>query len=161
MRANILTFFLFTALIVYTKTNYHQNNRTYKAINFSCTNVLDTIKAQDSLIDKTLISTEEPYYKKAKASYYSDKLTGKKTASGSIFNNSALTCAHKTLKFGTKLKITGHETGKIVYVTVTDRGPFVKGRDLDLSKKAFMLIAPKSYGSFIFIDIEIIKDKIK
>ena len=75
-----------------------------------------------------------------------------------IFNNKELTCAHKTLPFGTKLKVTSIKTGKSVIVTVTDRGPFAKGRHIDLSKKAFMLIAPNKYGGHIMVKIEIIKE---
>ncbi len=67
------------------------------------------------------------------ASFYAKKFHGRKTASGEIFNQNALTCAHKTLPFGTKLLITKLENGDSVIVTVTDRGPFVKGRVVDLS----------------------------
>lgn len=69
-------------------------------------------------------------------SYYGSKFHGKRTASGSIFNMYEMTTAHKTLPFGTKLEVTNKETKKSVVVTVTDRGPFVRGRILDLSKGA-------------------------
>ncbi|WP_438967204.1 septal ring lytic transglycosylase RlpA family protein [Flavobacterium sp.] len=90
----------------------------------------------------------------AHASYYHDKFTGKKTASGKIFNNNELTCAHKSLPFGTILRVTSIKTNKSVDVTVTDRGPFVKGRDIDLSKKAFMNIAPNKYAGSIKVKLE-------
>jgi rare lipoprotein A len=67
------------------------------------------------------------------ASYYSDKFHGRKTASGEIFNMYKLTAAHRTLPFGTKLKVTCINTGKSTVVTVTDRGPFHGNRALDLS----------------------------
>lgn len=70
------------------------------------------------------------------ASYYASHFHGKKTASGEIFSNSKLTCAHKTLPFGTRLKVTNLKNGKWVVVTVNDRGPFVKGRITDLSQVA-------------------------
>jgi rare lipoprotein A len=92
--------------------------------------------------------------KNGHASYYADKFTGRRTASGKIFNNNAYTCANKTMPFGTKLKITCIATKKSVIVIVTDRGPFVRGRDIDLSKRAFMDIAPRSYGGSIKIIIE-------
>jgi rare lipoprotein A len=92
--------------------------------------------------------------KNGHASYYADKFTGRKTASGKIFNNNAYTCASKTLPFGTRLKITSTSTKKSVIVVVTDRGPYVRGRDIDLSKRAFMDIAPRSYGGSIPIIIE-------
>ena len=70
------------------------------------------------------------------ASYYADKFEGKATASGEIFSQKKLTAAHKTLSFGTKLKVTNLQNGKTVLVTVNDRGPFVEDRIIDLSKAA-------------------------
>jgi len=95
--------------------------------------------------------------KNAHASYYASKFTGRRTASGKIFNNNAYTCAHRKLPFGTKLRVTSERTGKSVFVTVTDRGPFVRGRHIDLSKRAFFDIAPNSYGGSIAVIIEIVK----
>jgi rare lipoprotein A len=67
------------------------------------------------------------------ASYYGNE-SGSKTASGQRFNQNAMSCAHRSLPFGTKLKVsTG---GRSVVVTVNDRGPFIRGRVLDLSKGA-------------------------
>lgn len=71
-----------------------------------------------------------------KASFYAKYFHGRKTASGEIFSNSKMTCAHKTLPFGTRLKVTNLQNGKWVVVTVNDRGPFVKGRIADLSQAA-------------------------
>jgi len=71
-----------------------------------------------------------------KASYYADKFNGRKTASGSTFRQRKRTAAHRTLPFGTKLKVKNLDNGRTVHVKVTDRGPFVQGRMLDLSKKA-------------------------
>ena len=67
------------------------------------------------------------------ASWYGKQFNGKLTASGKKFNMYAMTCAHKTLKFGTKLRVTNPDNNKSVIVTVNDRGPFIRGRDLDLS----------------------------
>lgn len=117
----------------------------------------DTIKqSTEQSLDSTALQLEL-FQENAHASYYHDKFTGKKTASGAIFNNNELTCAHKKLPFGTKLKVTSIKTGKSVIVTVTDRGPFAKDRHIDLSKKAFMSIAPNKYGGHIRVNIEIIK----
>ena len=92
-----------------------------------------------------------------KASYYGENHHGRKTASGEIFNMYKYTAAHKYLKFGTMIKVTSLETDKSVIVRINDRGPFIKGRDLDLSKSAFFEIAPKKYGGSINVKIEIIK----
>ena len=71
-----------------------------------------------------------------KASYYADKFNGRKTANGEIFSNSKLTAAHKTLPFGTRVRVTNLRNGKSVKVRINDRGPFVAGRMIDLSKEA-------------------------
>lgn len=71
-----------------------------------------------------------------KASFYADKFNGRKTASGEKFRNSKLTAAHKTLPFGTKVKVINLSNGKSVKVRINDRGPYVAGRIIDLSKKA-------------------------
>jgi rare lipoprotein A len=68
-----------------------------------------------------------------KASFYGNE-SGSKTASGQRFNQNAMTAAHRTLPFGTKVRVTYR--GQSVVVTINDRGPFIKGRVLDLSKGA-------------------------
>lgn len=70
------------------------------------------------------------------ASYYADKFDGRKTASGATFRQRKLTAAHRTLPFGTKVKVKNLRNGKTVKVIINDRGPFVQGRSIDLSKKA-------------------------
>ena len=92
--------------------------------------------------------------KNAHASYYADKFTGRRTASGKRFNNSHYTAAHRKLPFGTKVKVTNESNGKSVIVEITDRGPFIKGRDLDLTKRAFMEIASQRYGGSLKVTIE-------
>jgi len=67
------------------------------------------------------------------ASWYGKKFNGRTTASGESFNMYAMTCAHRTFRFGTKLRVTNPDNNKSVVVTVNDRGPFIKGRTLDLS----------------------------
>lgn len=71
-----------------------------------------------------------------KASYYSKKMSGRMTASGERLHHDSLTCAHRTYPFGTLLKVTNPANGKQVIVRVTDRGPYVKGRIIDLSVRA-------------------------
>ena len=70
------------------------------------------------------------------ASFYSDAFEGKKTASGEIYKSSKMTAAHRTLPFGTRVKVTNLSNNKSVTVTVNDRGPFVKDRVIDLSNTA-------------------------
>ena len=71
-----------------------------------------------------------------KASYYSRIFSGRKTASGERLHPDSLTCAHRTYPFGTKLKVYNPANGRSVIVRVTDRGPFVRGRIIDLSWRA-------------------------
>jgi peptidoglycan lytic transglycosylase len=70
------------------------------------------------------------------ASYYADSLHGEITASGETYDKNALTAAHPSLPFGTRLRVTNLENGKSVEVTVNDRGPHVDDRILDLSAAA-------------------------
>jgi rare lipoprotein A len=72
-------------------------------------------------------------YQYGKASYYAGQFIGRKTANGEIFTSNEYTCAHKTLPFGTKLKVTNLETNESIIVRVNDRGPYVKNRIVDLS----------------------------
>ncbi len=68
-----------------------------------------------------------------KTSFYASSFNGRKTASGEIYRENAHTAAHRTYPFGTMLRLTNPANGKYVTVRVNDRGPFVKGRDLDIS----------------------------
>jgi len=70
------------------------------------------------------------------ASWYGPDFQGRPTASGETFDMHAMTCAHKEYPFGTKLRVTNTANGKSVECIVNDRGPFVKGRDIDLSYAA-------------------------
>ncbi len=81
------------------------------------------------------------------ASYYGIKFNGNKTASGEILNIYKLTAAHKTLPFGTKVKVTFLKTGKSVIVRINDRGPFSKNRIIDLTDKAAQKIGLLKYGT--------------
>ncbi len=96
-------------------------------------------------------------------SYYGDDdgFAGKKTASGEIFNPQDLTAAHKTLPLGTKLKVTNPKNGKTVTVRVNDRGPYSKGRSLDLSSAAADEIDIKSKGVAKVVVEEINPKKVK
>jgi rare lipoprotein A len=70
------------------------------------------------------------------ASFYHDKFHGRKTASGQIYNRNIPSAAHKTLPLGTKVKVTDTKTGKSIVVKVNDRGPYIGGRIIDLSRSA-------------------------
>lgn len=71
-----------------------------------------------------------------KASYYSDRFHGRTTASGEYYFTDSLTAAHQTLPFGSIVKVTNIKNERSVVVRINDRGPFIKGRIIDLSKRA-------------------------
>ena len=81
-----------------------------------------------------------------KASYYARHFTGKKTASGERMNPNQLTAASKTLPLGTRVKVTNLENGRIVHVTINDRGPYVRGRVIDLTPRAAEALAISRKG---------------
>lgn len=132
---------------------------------------LKKLKAADS-IKKIKVVTEElegdsiiiykgkfkPYKKKAHASYYHDKFNGRRTASGKKYDKNKLTAAHKKLPFGCKVRVTNESNGKSVVVEITDRGPFTKGREIDLSRKAFMAISGGSGSGSISATIEVLQE---
>jgi rare lipoprotein A len=80
----------------------------------------------------TAISTQQ----RGRISMYGNEFAGRKTASGEPFNPTALTMAHRTLPFGTRVRVTNLENQRSVEVVVNDRGPFVSGRIADLSEAA-------------------------
>lgn len=89
------------------------------------------------------------------ASYYGTYFHGRPTASGEKYNQFALTAAHKTLPLGTILKVTNAHNNKSVYVKVNDRGPYVKGRIIDLSTKAADMLGYRNKGT-AYVKIEIV-----
>lgn len=121
---------------------------------------LDDLSIKENLINELLINMEDPkkdiinlkqskpkeetkkekLYQKGIASFYGERWNGRKTANGEIFDTEKLTAAHKYLPFGTKVKITNSKNGKSVIVRINDRGPYIKGRVIDLTKAAFRQI---------------------
>ena len=101
-------------------------------------------------------STVSTMSTKGVAYYYHNKFNGRKTASGEVFSNNKLTAAHRTYPFGTYLKVTNVVNGKSVVVKVNDRGPFTKGKELDLSRKAFMDITDNPNKGNLQVNIEVV-----
>ena len=86
------------------------------------------------------------HFQTGMASFYGGSWHGKKTANGEIFNENSLTAAHRTLPFGTRVRVTNLDNGKSVVVRINNRGPYSNGRIIDLSKAAFSRIASTSRG---------------
>ena len=93
-----------------------------------------------------LSSEGERVLQRGKASWYGAFHHGRRTASGEIFNQNALTAAHRSLPFGTRLRVTNHQTGRSTVVRVNDRGPFKANRILDLSRAAAQAIGLQGVG---------------
>ena len=85
-------------------------------------------------------------FEKGYASWYGPKFDGRKTANGETFDQWAMTAAHKTLPFNTRVKVVDLDTGKSVVVRINDRGPFVRGRIIDLSHKAARKLGSENKG---------------
>lgn len=79
---------------------------------------------------------EAAYVQRGKASWYGPGFHGEETASGDVFDQRQLTAAHRELPFGTEVTVTNLENGKRVTVEINDRGPYAKGRIIDLSREA-------------------------
>ena len=80
------------------------------------------------------------------ASWYGPGFHGRRTASGERFNSRALTAAHRSLPFGSRVRVTNERTGRSVVVRINDRGPFVGGRVIDLSKAAAQAVGISGVG---------------
>lgn len=117
------------------------------------------VEQKEMQIDTTEVvsGSFKKYKKNAHASYYANKFNGKRTTSGKRFDNNKYTAAHKKLPFGTKVKVTNEANGKSVIVEITDRGPFVRSREIDLTKRAFMGIAQNKGSGQMKVTIEILE----
>jgi rare lipoprotein A len=91
------------------------------------------------------------------AAYYSDRLDGRKTASGQAFDQSKLTAAHPTLPFGTMVKVTNTRNNRSVVVRINDRGPTQAGRVIDLSRAAASKLGMLRSG-LAPVKLEVVKD---
>ena len=130
--------------------------------------VLDTIKKDtvknDSIKDALFVdslSVEEGLYNfklyksKGYATHYANRFNGKRTASGERFSNNKLTAAHRRLPFGTRVRVTNIVNGRKIIVKINDRGPHVRGREIDLSTKAFRYLMAGKRGGIQAVKIEI------
>ena len=91
------------------------------------------------------------------AAYYSDRLDGRRTASGQVFDQSKLTAAHQTLPFGTMVKVTNTKNGRSVVVRINDRGPTQAGRVVDLSRAAASKLGMLRAG-LVPVKLEVVKE---
>ena len=130
MKKNILIIafvLLVTALVSFsndTKSGFVRKASLYDTVKKKDSlQILDSIKKSDSIrvVDSISNLKTKLYKKNVEASHYSDKLNGRRTASGQVFSNKKYTAAHRSLKFGTKVKVTNLANNKSVIVTINDR----------------------------------------
>ena len=114
------------------------------------------LPGKNTSVEEVIIAEKTEYYESGKASFYGGKWHGRKTANGEIFDTYTMTAAHKTLPFGTKVKVTNLDNGKSVVVRINNRGPYIKGRVIDLSTAAFSAIESVKKG-VTSVKLEIIK----
>lgn len=90
------------------------------------------------------------------ASFYCAGFSGKRTASGERYNCNGMTAAHRTLPFGTRVRVTNSRNGKSVIVRINDRGPFIRGRVVDLSRAAAQTVGMTRAG-VVPVHIEVMR----
>ncbi|WP_417352376.1 septal ring lytic transglycosylase RlpA family protein [Flavobacterium alkalisoli] len=112
---------------------------------------------QPVALNDTVVPVLKMYKTDVLATYYHDKFNGRKTTSGERFDNTKYTAAHKSLPFGTVVRVTNEKNGKFVDVKINDRGPFSKTLEIDLTKKAFMEIVSNKNSGTAKVKIEIIE----
>lgn len=159
MKKSITLFFLL-AIIGLVSSQSSISDKQKAVIQKDSLKKTKTALAQEDKLDSLIISLGKfkIYKKEAHASYYADKFNGKRTTSGIKFDNNKYTAAHKKLPFGTKVKVTNESNGKSVIVEITDRGPFVRSREIDLSKRAFMEIASSKNGGGMLVTIAVMSN---
>lgn len=154
---------------VKTKITKQKDTIAKSKISVSKTNktlVLDSLKIPKNPLETSDVALDSLFIvpgnfklfkKSAHASYYANQFHGRKTASGKKYDMNKLTAAHKKLPFGTKVRVTNEANLKSVIVEITDRGPFVRSRDIDLSKKAFMEITNSKTSGKMTVTLEVLQ----
>ncbi|MFP3351444.1 septal ring lytic transglycosylase RlpA family protein [Pseudoalteromonas sp. SIMBA_153] len=129
-----------------------------KLIKFVFISVLLVILTACSTAPSNINNQQRDVAEQGKASFYADKYHGRTTASGERFSQQAATAAHLKLPFGTRVKVTNIANNKSVVVRINDRGPYIRGRIIDLSKAMFEKIADSSAG-VIDVSVTVIENK--
>ncbi len=117
-----------------------------KLIKLVLLSVLSVILAACSTAPGNINNQQRDVAEQGKASFYADKYHGRLTASGERFSQQAATAAHLKLPFGTRVNVTNIANNKSVVVRINDRGPYIRGRIIDLSKAMFKKIADPKVG---------------
>jgi len=129
-----------------------------KLIKLVLLSVLSVILAACSTAPGNINNQQRDVAEQGKASFYADKYHGRTTASGERFSQQAATAAHLKLPFGTRVNVTNIANNKSVVVRINDRGPYIRGRIIDLSKAMFKKIADPKVG-VIDVSVTVIDNK--
>jgi rare lipoprotein A len=129
-----------------------------KLIKLVLLSVLSMILAACSTAPGNINNQQRDVAEQGKASFYADKYHGRLTASGERFSQQAATAAHLKLPFGTRVNVTNIANNKSVVVRINDRGPYIRGRIIDLSKAMFKKIADPKVG-VIDVSVTVIDNK--
>lgn len=129
-----------------------------KLIKFVFISVLLVILTACSTAPSNINNQQRDVAEQGKASFYADKYHGRTTASGERFSQQAATAAHLKLPFGTRVNVTNIANNKSVVVRINDRGPYIRGRIIDLSKAMFKKIADPKVG-VIDVSVTVIDNK--
>ena len=129
-----------------------------KLIKLVLLSVLSVILAACSTAPSNINNQQRDVAEQGKASFYADKYHGRTTASGERFNQQAATAAHLKLPFGTRVNVTNIANNRSVVVRINDRGPYIRGRIIDLSKAMFEKIADSKVG-VIDVTVTVIENK--
>lgn len=140
-----------SAIMATSETAINTNNENIKKVEESNSNKEDKYS-----LDNYEVLNENS--QSGKASYYAKKFHGNKTSNGEKFSIYEMTAAHRTLPFGTMIKVTNTDNNKSVVVRINDRGPFTKSKIIDLSPAAFEKLANLSKG-VLNVKIEVLKKK--
>ncbi|MHC5202049.1 septal ring lytic transglycosylase RlpA family protein [Myroides sp. LJL119] len=146
---NILQYFIVIFVVLLCSKTWAQTNLEQVELN----DIAKSDFNQDPCLNQDLFDFLEVEYD-VQASYYHHRFVGKKTASGDVFENDLYTAAHRSLPFGTKIRVTNLQNDKTVIVTINDRGPFTKGRSLDLSQAAFLELTNHISKGVVRVKIE-------
>lgn len=131
----LVLFALITALLLVNCSSRHHKATTKPTSGKTIS--IEALKSKTGTTSKTSSgSKSSSSTMRGGASYYADKFDGRQTASGETFRQNKLTAAHRTLAFGTMVRVKNLKNGKTVDVKINDRGPFVSGRIIDLSRAA-------------------------
>ena len=144
--AVFIEFSLYSGLPYYTPYTFSYKVLIMKRIKLVFISVLLVILTACSAAPSNINNQQRGVAEQGKASFYADKYHGRTTASGERFSQQAASAAHLRLPFGTKVKVTNIANNKSVVVRINDRGPYIRGRIIDLSKAMFKKIADPKVG---------------